>query len=72
MIPIICITKDNKVERMAKNDFEIRNLDKNFKLAALERPPHDTSAVNKYTAVQLMVTQQRSSYMLWKTQQPLT
>ena len=72
LIPIIAIVKDSKVERMAKNDFEIRNLDKKFTLVALERPPHDTSDIKKYTAVPLMITQQRSSYMLWKTQQPLT
>ena len=56
LIPIICIAKDNKVESMAKNDFEIRNLDKSYKLVALERPPHDTDNIKKYMAVSLMIT----------------
>ena len=56
---------------MVRSDIEIRSLEKGYKLVALERPEHDPDT-SKVTAVQLMVTQQRSSYMLWKTQQPLT
>lgn len=63
-LPIICIVRDSKIEKMARSDFEIRGLDKNYKLVAVERP---ASEMKSYTAMQIMITQQRSSYVMWKT-----
>jgi len=54
-LPIICIVKDSKIETMVRSDFEIRDLEKGFKLAALERPDHDPDT-SKVVVVQLMVT----------------
>ena len=69
--PIICIAKDSRVERMAKSDTQLCDLEKGYRFVAVERPDHDRDT-SKVVAVQLMVTQHRSSYMIWKTQQPLT
>ena len=35
--PIVCITKDFKIEMMCRNDFPISKLAKGFTLAAIER-----------------------------------
>jgi len=64
-IPIICICKDNKIEMMARNDFELGMLDRGYKLVALEREPH-MADMTKLVPVQLMITQQRSSYMVFR------
>ena len=56
---------------MARSDFEIGDLDSGFKLVALERQAHEKDTT-KLLPIQVMVTQQRSSYMIWKTPQPLT
>ncbi len=69
--PIICIAKDKKIEIMARGEFELRNLEKGYHLVALERPDHDPDTT-KVTVVQVMITQQRSSYMLFKAQTPIT
>ena len=53
--PIICISKDNKIEIMARSDFEIASLERGYKLVALEREPTQ-GAISNYVAVQLMVT----------------
>ena len=39
--PIICISKDKKIEMMAKTDFQLGHLDKGYHLVAIERPDHD-------------------------------
>ena len=38
--PIICIVKDQKIEMMARNDFEVGRLERGFKVVALEREVH--------------------------------
>ncbi len=53
--PIICIVKDKKIEMMAQQDFELRNLDKGFHFVAVERPDHEPDT-SKCTVVQLMIT----------------
>ena len=70
-MPIICIVKDLKIEMMAKSDFEIGNLSSGFKLVALEREDHDKDT-SKLVPLQLMITQQKSSYMIFRQQQPIT
>ena len=55
---------------MARSDFEIGNLEKNYKLVALEREVHDKDT-SKLVPIQLMITQMRSSYMLFRYQQPI-
>ena len=42
--PIICVSKDFKIEMLARSDFEIGKLEKGFKLVALERQKHDNDA----------------------------
>lgn len=51
---------------MARSDFEIGSLDRGYKLVALEREV-TSGPINNYLAIQLMVTQQRSSYYMFKT-----
>lgn len=50
---------------MARSDFEICSLDRGYKLVALERE-ETAGNISNYVAVQLMVTQQRSSYYMFK------
>ena len=64
--PIICIVKDCKIEMMARSDFELGLLDKGFKLVAIEREVHSHDTSN-LVPIQLMITQQRSSYMIFKS-----
>lgn len=68
--PIICISKDLKIERLIRSDFELRDLEKGYKIVAMERPEHEKDT-SKVAVVQLMMTQQRSSYMMWSKQQCL-
>lgn len=56
---------------MAKTDFELGHLDKGYHLVAIERPDHDPDTA-KVCVVQLMITQQRSSYVMFKSQTPIT
>ena len=53
--PIICIVKDQKVEMMARNDFEIGRLERGFKIVALEREVHGRDTA-KLVPIQLMIT----------------
>lgn len=53
--PIICISKDLKIERLVKSDFELRDLEKGYKVVAMERPEHDRDT-SKVAVVQLMMT----------------
>ena len=49
------MSKDSKIEMLAKSDFEIGKLEKGYKLVALERQQHDHDT-SKLVPVQLMVT----------------
>lgn len=69
--PIICVSKDNKIEMMARSDFEINCLDRGYKLVALERQQHDLE-MSKIIPVQLMISQTKSSYMIYKAPQLIT
>ena len=69
--PIICIARDQRIESLARSDFCIGNLESGFKLVALERQIHEKDT-SKLAPVQIMITQQRSSYMIFRTPQPLT
>lgn len=53
--PILCIAKDFKIERMLKSDFELRDLEKGYKIVALERPDHERDTT-KIAIVELMMT----------------
>lgn len=56
---------------MARSDFCIGDLESGYKLVALERQIHDRDT-NRLVAVQIMITQNRSSYMVFKGPQMLT
>ena len=65
--PIICVVKDYKIEMMARSDFELGKLERGFKLVALERESHGDDT-RRLVAIQLMITQQRSSYLFFNKQ----
>ena len=69
--PILCITKDNRIEMMARSEFTISMIERGFKLVALEREPH-ISDIKKLVPVQLMTTQTRSSFVLYRYPHLLT
>ena len=69
--PILCITKDNRIEMMARSEFTISMIERGFKLVALEREPH-ISDIKKLVPVQLMITQTRSSFVLYRYPHLLT
>ena len=55
-LPIICVTKDNKVSMMARSEFTVDCLSSGFKFVALERDEH-VKEINKLVVIELMITQ---------------
>ena len=70
--PLICIVKDKEIEQMARADFVIGCLEKGYELVALEREKSHGVNLRDYCAVEILMTQNRRSYIFLSSNQTFT
>lgn len=68
---MIALCKENRIEMLCRNNFYIGNLDRGYELVALERSLM-SKETEKDVNVELMITQTRSSYLMFSKQHILT
>ena len=67
--PIICISKDKKIEEMAQSKVQLSRIEKGYEFVAIEREQH---AAKDIQPVQLIITQQRKNFFFGTSNPNLT
>jgi hypothetical protein len=70
--PIICIAKERRIESLARNDMLLSDVDKSFHLCAVEKEVLQGAEPAEVSPVELVITQPKSSFYIWKEQKPIT